>query len=468
MTTHMTRKILPMILLMALPVCAQQTPQSPQTLPAADDRYKTDILVVVAHPDDEGAASPYLARAIDEGKRVAVVYGTRGGSGANQVGTEQAGAMADIREIEARHALATLGIHNVWFLGGKDTASQNVLQSLASWGHGAALENLVRIVRLTRPEIIMTFLPAVFIGENHGDHQAAGVIATEAFDLAGDPAEFASQVAGPSKRLEPFLENLRAWQAKKLYYFGFAGHDAEFKSAGVSYSVTGISKTQHIPYWRMAINAFAAHETQSKSFIEPLAKMSDAQLEKNLSTQPFGLAADHLFVLGKSQVGSNATADMFENISSTPAPAVVRAPRVTANSSDVSVELGGPWSFYAEFRREHGLEHIPQIATPEIAVQAGGLLYIPVWLHNPTGAAREITLTAMVPSGWKVQTGAASYSVRADDLEATRIEIAVPELPTSQTTPSGISEVTVTATSNGNAIGVIKLRVQLRPRALPQ
>ena len=105
---------------------------------------------MVAHPDDEGAASPYLARAIDEGKRVAIAYGTRGGNGANQVGTEQAGALADIREIEARRAVASLGITNVWFLGGSDTASQNVLQSLTSWGHGAALENLVRIVRLTR------------------------------------------------------------------------------------------------------------------------------------------------------------------------------------------------------------------------------------------------------------------------------------------------------------------------------
>ena len=40
------------------------------------------IRVVVAHPDDEGGVTPYLARAIyDEHKRVAVVYTTRGGSG---------------------------------------------------------------------------------------------------------------------------------------------------------------------------------------------------------------------------------------------------------------------------------------------------------------------------------------------------------------------------------------------------
>src|SRR5579863_608605 len=160
-----------------------------------DARYKADILLVVAHPDDEGAATAYLARAIDEGKRVAVVYGTRGGNGGNEVGTEQASGLAAIREIEARRASATLGITNVWFLDGKDTAGQDVLVSLANWEHGAALQQLVRLVRLTRPEVVLTFLPGTFIGEDHGDHQAAGVVATEAFDLAGDPTVFPNQVA---------------------------------------------------------------------------------------------------------------------------------------------------------------------------------------------------------------------------------------------------------------------------------
>src|SRR5262249_16356939 len=136
-----------------------------QVLPA-DERYKVDILVVVAHPDDEGAATPYLARAIDEGKRAAVVYGTRGSSGENQAGPEDAAALRENREIEARRANAVLGIDKVWFLGGKDTASQDVLQSLANWDHGVALENLVRLVRLTRPEVILTFLPGTFIGED--------------------------------------------------------------------------------------------------------------------------------------------------------------------------------------------------------------------------------------------------------------------------------------------------------------
>src|SRR5712664_694788 len=58
--------------------------QEAKTFPLPDERYKTDILVVVAHPDDEGAATPYLARALDEHKRIAVVFGTRGSSGARR------------------------------------------------------------------------------------------------------------------------------------------------------------------------------------------------------------------------------------------------------------------------------------------------------------------------------------------------------------------------------------------------
>src|ERR1700687_2456394 len=224
--------------------------QSPQTVRVADERYKADILLVVAHPDDEGAATPYLARAMDEGKRVAVVYGTRGSSGGNESSSEQAAALGDVREIEARRALATLGITNAWFLGGRDTASQNVLQSLANWGHGAALQQLVRIVRLTRPEVILTFLPGTFIGEDHGDHQASGVLATEALDLAGVPVAFAEQLGSPMRRLEPFLENLRPWQPKKIYYFPDADREDIFRGKGPDYSVKEISKSSKQPYWR--------------------------------------------------------------------------------------------------------------------------------------------------------------------------------------------------------------------------
>src|SRR6202051_4665020 len=279
---------------LAMQICAGATAQDSKPaqtvtpLRAPDERYKTDILLVVAHPDDEGAATAYLARAIDEGRHVAVIYGTRGSSGGNEVGTEQALALGAIREIEARHALAMLGITNVWFLGGKDTASQDVLQSLANWEHGAALEQLVRLVRLTHPEVVLTFLPGTFIGEDHGDHQAAGVLATEAFDLAGDPSVFPEQIAAPMRRLEPFLENLRPWQCKKIYYFPDASNDEMFRGKGPEYSVKDISKSAKQAYWRLALESFRAHQTQAKSYLDSLSKLSEAELEKKAGSERWG------------------------------------------------------------------------------------------------------------------------------------------------------------------------------------
>jgi LmbE family N-acetylglucosaminyl deacetylase len=441
--------------------------QSEQAVRVADERYKADILLIVAHPDDEGAATPYLARAMDEGKRVAVVYGTRGSSGGNEAGSEQASALGEIREIEARRALATLGISNAWFLNGRDTASQNVLQSLADWGHGASLEQLVRIVRLTRPEVILTFLPGTFIGEDHGDHQAAGVLATEAFDISGDSTVFPEQVAGPTKRLEVFLENLRPWQVKKIYYFADADNDKFFAGQGPEYSVKEISKSAKKAYWRMALESFREHRTQAKSYLDSLDKMNEAQIEK-MATSPGGWGDAQHFVLGKSLVGGSVTGDIFEGI--TPGAIPFSRPAVVAEPAgpELSADLAGTWSFYADFRRAHGLAHLPHPEPPEIALQAPGMVVIPLWLRNQTASAKEITLSATLPAGWTVQSGAGKYSIPARQVVAARVEINFPALAGNAPKKAELEEVAVRAESGGQTIGVATLRVERRKKALPQ
>jgi LmbE family N-acetylglucosaminyl deacetylase len=440
--------------------------QNAARVPQADERYKVDILLVVAHPDDEGAATPYVARAIDEGKRVAVAYGTRGSSGENQAGAEQAAALGEIREIEARRANAVLGMDKVWFLGGADTASQDVLQSLANWDHGKTLENLVRIVRLTRPEVILTFLPGTFIGEDHGDHQAAGVLATEAFDLAGDPTVFPEQVAAPVRRLEPYLENLRPWQTKKIYYFPDADREDIFQGKGPTYSVKDISKSTKQPYWRAALESFRRHETQAKSFIGSLAKMDDAQLEKMATT---GFWTNGIsFVLGKSLVGGSVTGDIFEGI--TPGAIPFSRPTVAPSAAqpDVSAELAGPWKFYEEFRRARGLTQLPHPEPPEIALQAGTTLVLPIWLRNQTPEQREFTLSSTLPAGWTLQSNPSKFTVGSQQTGAVRLEINLPELKESAKQKPEAQEVTVRAESGGKNVGEIKLRVELRQRALPE
>src|ERR1700739_3397950 len=147
-----------LILILSSRILTYAQSQAP-ALPESDGRYKVDILLVVGHPDDDIEVAAYLAKAIEQGhKRAAVVYMTRGNSGGNAVGLEQAKALADVREMEARHSLASYGITNAWFLGGSDTPGGDVLHSLEAWGHGQALEEVVRLVRLTRPAGIFTLL----------------------------------------------------------------------------------------------------------------------------------------------------------------------------------------------------------------------------------------------------------------------------------------------------------------------
>jgi LmbE family N-acetylglucosaminyl deacetylase len=457
---------------LAMQICARATAQDKKPaqtatpLRAPDERYKVDILLVVAHPDDEGAATAYLARAIDEGKRVAVVYGTRGSSGANEAGAEQAAALGAIREIEARRALSQLGIADVWFLDGKDTASQNVLQSLSNWNHGETLQQLVRLMRLTRPEVVLTFLPGTFIGEDHGDHQASGVLATEAFDMSGDPVAFPEQLAGATKRLEPLLDNLRPWQPKKLYYFADADNEGIFRGLGPAYSVKELSKSNKHAYWRIALDGYLAHETQSRAMAESLKGMSDAALEKLMTTE--GYWSDSLrFVRGKSLVGGAATGDVFENVSSEPIafsrPEIAPQPQ----EPELAVELGGPWSFYADFRRAHGLTHLPHPEPPEIALQVGTALVIPLWVRNQTASSQEITLPAELPSGWTLESGAGKFSIGAKQTAAARIEVALPAT-IDGAKKNELQEITVHAESGGRSIGDVKLRVELRKRGLPQ
>ena len=250
------------VLLAVITTAAAQTPTPTPPLLKQDERLKVDVLLVVAHPDDETGVVPYLVQLIDQHKHVAVVYTTHGEAGHNNMGPERARSLGAVREMELRHALANVGIDNVWFLSGRDTPSQNVLESLANWGNGQVQEELIRMVRLTRPEVIVTWMPGFFVGENHGDHQAAGVLATEAFDMAGDPSVFPAQLAGPVKVNETLLDGLQPWQAKKLYYFPDSGGDTSFKGTGPTYQTNGMSAALKIPYWRAAFETFKYHLTQ--------------------------------------------------------------------------------------------------------------------------------------------------------------------------------------------------------------
>jgi len=66
---------------------------------------------------------------------------------------------------------------------------------------------------------------------------------------------FPAQLAGATKRLEPYLENLTPWQPKKIYYFSDARDSKQFAGKGFAYSVREISPSQKKPYWLLAMRA---------------------------------------------------------------------------------------------------------------------------------------------------------------------------------------------------------------------
>ena len=433
------------------PVWAQLSKPVPALAP--DNRLKADILLVVAHPDDETGVSAYLAKLLDQHKRIEVVYLTHGEAGHNNMGPERGPSLGVVRETEVRHALATLGIDNVWFLDGRDTPSQNLLQSLGNWHHGLALEQVVRMVRITRPEVIMTWLPGFFIGENHGDHQASGVLATEAFDIAGDPAVFPAQLAAATKVNETFLEGLQPWQAKKIYYFSDA-QDGPFKDTGPTYTTTEISPSHKMPYWQMAMDAFCFHLTQYRDYIEGLAKKTPAE-QKSEWGDPVEL------IFGKSLVGGSPTGDVFAGVAMVPIPFARMAPS-GEEPAHTALELAGPWGFYDVFRREHGLSQLPKAAIPEIAIAHGQTLQVPLLVHNDSDASATITLAVTAPPAWAVQEFTSSFSLAPGESSPVLVQVTTPS------TATDTGEVKCRAESNHQTIGEVKLHVKLRSGGLPQ
>ena len=420
---------------------------------------KADVLLIVAHPDDETGVSAYLAQLLDQGKRVAAVYLTHGEAGHNNMGRERANSLGAVREMELRHAMTQLGIQNVWFLEGKDTPSQDVLQSLGNWGHGANLEDVVRMVRLTRPEIILTWLPGIFIGENHGDHQASGVLAVEAFDSAGDPAVFPSQLAHLGSREAE--SGFRVQQ--KIYFFSDASDDKLIKGKGPQYPTTAISPSRHIPYWRVSMDIFRFHLTQYRTYIEKLQSLNDEQLEKLAGADQDSWSTPVELIFGKSLVQSTPTADVFDGIQPQ-APPFDRLPSPNPKEhKGLSIEIGGPWNFYEDFWAAHDLTDLPKPEIPEIAVAAGTILQLPVILRDDDKEAAEVTLTTKLPDGWTLKNPLPHYKLSPGDILPIEVEFTTPPKKTDQ-----ISELSCRAEAAGREIGTVKLRVKLVGGGLPQ
>ncbi|GAA5503753.1 mycothiol S-conjugate amidase [Deinococcus xinjiangensis] len=213
----MKKWLVSITLALACVAAAEQTPAKPSA-PAGPGSYggtvsgldlmDVDFMFIGAHPDDDGGVGATFARyALDGGYRGTVITLTGGEGGGNATGRETGRALGLIREEEERRSLAMLGIDSPHFMGLRDfyfTLSADETEKM--WGGQKFVCDVIRIVRLRRPEIVVTMWPGP---GTHGQHQMAARAATLAYNYAGD-ASYCPELT---------KEGIQPFTPLKLYYY---------------------------------------------------------------------------------------------------------------------------------------------------------------------------------------------------------------------------------------------------------
>ena len=327
---------------------------------------------------------------------------TSGDSGGNQAGAERGPSLGLIRRTEGLRDLATLGITNVWFLGGHDTAGQDPQRSLGNWDHARVLAEAVRIVRMTRPEVILTWLPMQVAGENHGDHQAAAVIANEAFDLAGDPTAFPEQVAAPTQTFEPLLEGLRPWQAKKIYFMSDAIDTQFMEGHGPSYSVTSAIKRRRQAVLGDGLQPAprARHAVPSAARTAGGDRRCGARADAD--QRAARRRADRAAALHARQVARRRLTDRrCVRVDHDRADILHAAARISSGDGDgAGHRAWRPVELLRRFWQAHGLDVLTSIDLHEVGpVSAGTEVRIPLVMTNPTTSDQRVSVKTTLPRG---------------------------------------------------------------------
>ncbi len=302
-----------------------------------------DIMFVGAHPDDDGGILATFARYLrDEGYRGTVVTLTGGEGGGNAIGREAGRALGIIREEEERRSLALVGVDHPHFLGLPDFYfTLSAQEAERRWGGQGFVCDLVRLVRLRRPEVIVTMWPGP---GTHGQHQMAARAATLAYARAGDPAFCPDQVT--REFLSPFAP-------AKLYYSPPESGDLP---PTVSVPTSDVSPSAGMRY--ADLKATAARNYRSQGYdrvIEVPAK--EARPERFLlaaSRVPVAEPETHLLAgalrpSGASPAGVRleATPDRYEVGLGTDVDVVVRLTNGTKAPLDrarVSLEAPAGWT----------------------------------------------------------------------------------------------------------------------------
>jgi LmbE family N-acetylglucosaminyl deacetylase len=166
------------------------------------------LLAIFAHPDDEGVVAGTMARYARNNTEVMLICATKGEEGQiSDPALSTSETLGAVREAELRAACETIGVHQLHFLGYrdsgmKDTPANQKSDNLIQADEQAAIGRLVALIRKLQPDVVITFEPVGWYG--HPDHVAVHRLATAAYDCAGEGDAYPA--AGP------------AWQPKRLFY----------------------------------------------------------------------------------------------------------------------------------------------------------------------------------------------------------------------------------------------------------
>lgn len=146
------------------------------------------VLMIAAHPDDEDTELlTVLVRG--DGAETAYLSLTRGEGGQNLIGSELGEALGLLRTEELLAARRLDGAKQFFTRAYDFGFSKSLDDTWAHWPRDSILKDVVRVVRRFRPQVVVS----VFSGtarDGHGQHQAAGWTAQEAFRIAADSAVF--------------------------------------------------------------------------------------------------------------------------------------------------------------------------------------------------------------------------------------------------------------------------------------
>ncbi|MEE3921300.1 PIG-L family deacetylase [Micromonospora sp. BRA006-A] len=171
-------------------------------------------MFIGAHPDDEAGQLGTLGYWNEyHGMKAGVITTTRGEGGGNATGLEEGPGSASCgRPRSARPSAGPASsTSTTWTRWTSGTASAPLTEEV--WGHQETLSRIVRVLRTTKPEVILTMNPSATQG-NHGNHQKAAMLAVEAFYAAADPKAFPEQIK---------KEGLKPWRVSRIFQTGGSG-----------------------------------------------------------------------------------------------------------------------------------------------------------------------------------------------------------------------------------------------------